>query len=128
MELNSQPLIAILDDEVNVRKILTEDFQRQGWLVFSGSDKAEFLESLGRINPDVIISDVYSHPLNGVDFLEIIKSNPRYRSIPVIFFTGLWSARLNLYLKGAYAVLTKPNGTEKIMSCVSQALNHFCTS
>jgi CheY-like chemotaxis protein len=121
-------LIAILDDEDVLRELYTEVFQERGFRVVSTSNKQRFLENLEQINPDVIISDVTCSPMDGLTFLERIKADEKYKTIPVIFATAHWSVQLRLYLNGAYAVLAKPVELDDLMACTGRAMRPYCTS
>ena len=123
-----RPLIAILDDEEVFRTLLAYELQERGFLAVSSENKQEFFDSLGEINPDVIISDVMSPVLNGLAFLKKIKASERFRSIPVIFTTGYATAREELYLQGAFAVMAKPYKFEDLINCLDRALETLPTS
>ena len=83
---------------------------------------------VNQIRPDVIVSDVSSSPMDGFTFLEKIKADKRYRTIPAIFAAGYWSLHLPLYLKGAFAVFEKPVGIAALMDSVNRAMRPYPTS
>ena len=43
---------------------------------------------LEKIKPDIILLDVDMPEMNGLEALQVLKSDERFKSIPVVFFTG----------------------------------------
>jgi DNA-binding NtrC family response regulator len=123
-----KPLIVILDNEESWRIILSQALHSEGFMVFPTESKQDFIEELGTITPDLIISDVMSPQLNGRDFLERIKADSRFEHIPVIYCTGYRELTSQLYHRGAYAVFAKPLDMEKLFTSIRNALSPFPTS
>jgi CheY-like chemotaxis protein len=57
------------------------------YTVFNGEEALAILEN-EKFRPDYIITDLNMPRMNGVELLRILKSEERYRSIPVIFYTS----------------------------------------
>lgn len=69
-----KPLIAILDDEEALGSILAAEIQSLGFMVIASENKAEFIEELGRVTPDLIISDLNSPGMDGLTFLSELRA------------------------------------------------------
>ena len=54
----TQPLVTILDDEPEIRRILTEALEEAGFRTQSFSRAREFEASLKRVTPDVCLVDL----------------------------------------------------------------------
>ena len=82
------PLIAVLDDDEPTRKFLSDEITSAGCEFVGFERKDIFLQQLPMISPDLIITDIHSPGMNGIDFLLQLKRQPRYRNIPVIIVSG----------------------------------------
>lgn len=74
------------DDKTNLqigRHILSGVYN-----VFSMDSAAKLMKMLERQIPDLILLDVEMPEMNGYEVIQIIKSNPHYSEIPVIFLTA----------------------------------------
>lgn len=70
----------------------------------------EALEQIDDFMPDLILSDVMMPEMDGVTMLKILKSNPKYSHIPLVFISArAQKNEVEEYLMfGAAYVLTKP--------------------
>ncbi|MCD7947303.1 MAG: response regulator [Oscillospiraceae bacterium] len=88
MKQDCRPIILCVDDEpTNLRllmEILKDDYHV--YLAPSGERALTFLQSK---TPDLILLDVEMPQMNGYEVIRIIKSEPKFRDIPIIFLTGL---------------------------------------
>ncbi len=82
--------ILIVDDEIDTREVLADLLRARGYDVdiFDGGSRAlEFLQAGPR--PKVMVLDLLLRSdMNGWQFLEVVKSDPQLRSIPVIAISG----------------------------------------
>ncbi|MDD4344066.1 MAG: response regulator, partial [Eubacteriales bacterium] len=108
--INDKPLILIVDDTpMNIRvlgKALQEEYQIR--VATSGEEALEMATKLPV--PDLILLDIMMPEMNGFQVLEVLKSLPETREIPVIFVTALSKeADEEKGLKiGAIDYITKP--------------------
>ena len=87
MRTSEKPLVLAADDTPDVlyviRRALENTYRIE--LVDNGT---EALELAKRLQPEVIVSDVYMPEMSGLDLVEALKSTPETQSIPVILLTG----------------------------------------
>lgn len=79
------------------------------------------------IGPDLIVTDVTMPVMSGFDFIATLRSNPRLRSIPVIFYTTIGSpdARALGRSLGAVAYLIKfETPLNAVVTCVANILRN----
>jgi len=80
-------LIFIVDDTDSIltlsASILEDDFR-----VLTMPSAAKMFSLLERKQPDMIIMDVEMPEMNGFEALAVLKENPAWNSIPVMFLTG----------------------------------------
>ncbi len=104
-------IVVVDDDEANVR-LLERAFQRAGYERFHGfTDPVIALESIPRIDPDLVLLDLEMPGLGGLDLLRAVRSGtPPDTYLPILVITGNQDgATRRLALdQGATDFLTKP--------------------
>jgi len=65
----TQPHILIIDDEENLRQMLSVMLRKQGFIPDTAASGAEGLEKLGRQAYDFILSDIRMPGMDGREFL-----------------------------------------------------------
>jgi len=82
--------IIIVEDAQIIREPLLRLLIADGFEVASAADGAEAMALLDSGDgADLILLDVLMPRMNGVAFMEALRSLPRYREIPVIGVTGV---------------------------------------
>jgi FixJ family two-component response regulator len=116
------PLIAIVDDQRDVRTTVGRGLERYGYRVHPFVGGADLLEALEYLQPDCILLDMRMPELDGLATLERIP--PHRRHIPVIFFTshGAIPLAVEAMKKGAADFIEKPGSFEAIVQKIRDAL------
>lgn len=81
-------VLAVDDDPDDLRLLQKILEQNQQFKVTLAQGGHEALSALQQAAPQAIILDLYMPGLDGFSLLETLKSEPRWRDIPVIIFTG----------------------------------------
>ena len=115
--------ILMVDDEEPIREILAHMLGLSGYrcrAVAGGQQAIKLLDSGERF--DLVTSDLMNAPLDGVSFLEQIKS--KFPEIPVLMITAVHdiSVALACIRNGAYDYLLKPFEREQFLFAVGRAL------
>jgi CheY-like chemotaxis protein len=82
--------ILIIEDDPFYRTLYVGKLKQLGSdirLVTSGNGYSALL-SLGEQCPDLVILDLDMPRFDGVSFLEVVKSNPAYRNLPILVISG----------------------------------------
>lgn len=117
--------ILLVDDEPGVRESV------QAYLEYSGDfnvkvagNVAQAWEILEQETPDLVISDVMMPQVDGYEFLEKLRGDTRFQSLPVVFLTarGMTSDRIQGYHAGCDAYLSKPFDPEELEAMVKNLL------
>lgn len=115
--------ILVVDDEVNIRRILSAFLEKEGYQVFIAGNGREGLRCFKENSPNLVITDLKMPGMDGLELLsEIMKFGTR---IPVIMITayGTVETAVSAMKKGAYDFILKPFDMEEIKRVVKKALN-----
>ena len=78
--------ILIVEDEQLLAEMYRDRFLQEGFEVYLASDSEEGFNLLQKNKPDIILLDILLPKENGVTFLEKLKKDPNFSSIPVVVF------------------------------------------
>ncbi len=82
------PTILLIDDEVALLKNLELVFTKHQFDVITATDGLMGLERARKDKPSLIILDLYLPKLDGHRICRLLKSDERYRHIPILMLTG----------------------------------------
>lgn len=80
--------ILIIEDEKDIRQLITFTLQYAGYEVVSGKDGQEAVELVQKEMPDLILMDVRMPRLDGYEACRIIKADETTKHIPVAFLSA----------------------------------------
>ena len=114
------PLILVIDDEANIRKVLKGFLEEEGFRVATAKDGAEARKAMAQA-PDLALCDL---KLPGTDGISLLKDLRRLRAIPVILMTafGTLPAAVEAMRAGAYDFLAKPLDYAELKRLLRKAL------
>ncbi len=100
--------------------------QIEGQLLVARSD-TEAKEMIISNLPTLILTDMNIPQVGGLEVLNFVKTNDKYRHIPVIVFSSfLPDEQLSrCYSEGANGVIIKENGYEKLKKNVENLINYW---
>jgi len=80
--------ILLVDDEIQLIKIVKIRLESHGHEVLTAFDGKEGLEKVKSEKPDLIILDVMMPKIDGYQVCRLLKTDALYANIPIILFTG----------------------------------------
>ena len=113
--------ILIVDDEENIRHLLRQNLEEEGYLVREASDGLQAINAVKDDPPDLILLDVMMPQLNGFDVLSVLKGDPQTMGIPIIILS-IVEDRERGYRLGVDRYLNKPIDNAVLFSEISQLL------
>ncbi|MGC4045202.1 MAG: sigma-54 dependent transcriptional regulator [Armatimonas sp.] len=116
--------VLVVDDEPNLRRVLTAVLEREGHRVLvadGGKDAIRKAKAEPRL--DLLVADYLMPDLNGLEVLEAVrKHHPGLRAL-VISGHGTVRSAVEAMRLGAFDFLTKPFDVEQVRTTVARALN-----
>jgi signal transduction histidine kinase/CheY-like chemotaxis protein/HAMP domain-containing protein len=105
--------VLVVDDDATMRDILRRMLEKEGWAVAEAENGCTALERMAANRPELILLDLMMPEMDGFAFLEALRQQDAWRSIPVVVVTAKDLTpddrqRLNSYVeqilqKGAYS-------------------------
>ncbi|MFZ1036929.1 MAG: sigma-54 dependent transcriptional regulator [Smithella sp.] len=114
--------ILIVDDEFNIRLVLSAMLKKEGYGVASATDGLEALQILKAGKIDVVVTDLKMPNLDGMGLLNCITK--QYPEVPVIIITahGSVATAVEALKKGALDYITKPFELDDLKNVISKAI------
>ena len=116
--------ILIVDDENDIRNLVSGILQDEGYQTRLASDGLSAIESVKMRQPSLVILDVWlgDGERDGLKILELIKRDHPY--VPVVMISGhsTIETAVSAIKKGAYDFLEKPFQTERLLLIAKRAI------
>jgi CheY-like chemotaxis protein/Tfp pilus assembly protein PilZ len=106
--MSQNPRILLVDDEKDIREILRDDLDGQGYEIFEAGSGNEAIALLDTQKFDLVISDLKMPNGDGMALLKMIKE--RHPTLPTVMFVTAYAtvSREEAHGLGAEAVVLKP--------------------
>lgn len=85
----SRPKVLIVDDDQALMEMYLNRLKEENFEVISAKNGEEALARAVDSKPDIILLDIMMPKVNGFDVLDILKSTPETKHIPVMILTVL---------------------------------------
>jgi len=118
--MTSNKTVLTVDDSRTMRDMLASALIQSGYRVVQADDGVQAIGMLANETPDVIITDINMPRLDGFGFIEEVRSNPKYRAIPILVLTTENSPEMKEMARksGATGWLVKPFDTAKLTDAI----------
>jgi two-component system, LuxR family, response regulator FixJ len=122
---NNLPRIAVLDDEVKMRKALSRLLRTHGFDVETYSNGEDFLGAVSLESPHCLVLDLHMPGMTGFDVLKAFVD--RNIKLPVVVITGHDEANNanRVHALGASAYLTKPIDESSLLAAIARATSEL---
>lgn len=102
--------VLLVDDEDQLRRVMRDLLERDGYTVTEARDGVEALDQIDRHAPDIIVLDLNLPGLDGYGVLSHLRSRPATVAIPVVVLTaqGDEDNEVRVFEMGADDFLSKP--------------------
>ena len=122
MMLPEKKQILVVDDEANLRRVLTAQLSRDGYEVHTAADGEAGLAVLREHHIDLVITDLRMPKIDGLELLrQALRDDPQ---LPVVILTahGTVDNAVEALKTGAFDYITKPFDQEEVRTIVKKAL------
>ncbi|PID57301.1 MAG: DNA-binding response regulator [Ignavibacteriae bacterium] len=115
--------ILLVDDEKDIVEFLQYNLENEGFQVISAYDGEMALEKVKEY-PDLIVLDVMMPKMNGYDVCKKIRTDDKYKNIPIIFLTAKTSEfdELKGFDLGADDYVKKPISPKMLVARVKSKI------
>jgi diguanylate cyclase (GGDEF)-like protein len=106
----TQAMVMVVDDDRQVLTALQRLLLPWGLHVSTLEDPLEFLETLEATRPDLLILDVEMPQVNGIELCRVVRNDPRWNGLPILFLTAHTDADTmhQVFAAGADDYVAKP--------------------
>jgi two-component system response regulator AtoC len=113
--------VLIVDDEVNIRRVLAAMLKREGYEVTTAADGEQALAVLHKTPVHVIVTDLVMPRLGGMDLLRRVSAD--FPDVPVIVITahGSVDSAVAALKAGAFDYITKPFEQDDLKKVIAKA-------
>jgi DNA-binding response OmpR family regulator len=117
-------LIAIVEDNVGIRKNLVELFELYNYETIASENGNDGLYKIKKYKPNIIVADIMMPDMDGLTMVEKLRENSDFKHIPVIFLTAKSSLedKIRGLETGAVDYITKPFESKELLQKVSNLL------
>jgi len=118
----SSAKILVVDDHLEMTEVLRDHLTDAGYEVLTATGGAEAIDAIGRLPPDLVVTDLRMKEVDGFDVLAAALSTDE--DMPVIMMTafGAVDTAVDASKRGAYHYVTKPLRLDEILVYVERAL------
>lgn len=81
--------VLVVDDERDIRELLTDELTDSDYEVIEAENGAEALNRVYNDHPDIVLLDLMMPVLDGIQVLKTLKSNPFTSKLPVVLLTAV---------------------------------------
>lgn len=116
--------ILIVDDEPSIVIPIQFLMEQQGYSVLVAENGEDALDIIHKYSPDLVLLDIMLPGIDGYEVCEIVRLNPKYRHIKIIFLTakGREVEIAKGLALGADAYITKPFSNAEVVAKVKALL------
>ena len=116
--------ILIVEDDVNIRELLSLYLGQEGYVIETAQDGAEGLRAFKRCHPDLVLLDLMMPVMDGSQMLRELRA---FSKTPVIILTAKGEVfdKVTLLEMGADDYITKPCEMREVIARVRAVLRRF---
>jgi len=116
-------ILVVDDDRINISliKAILEDYN-----VLSACDAGDFFAIIEKEIPDIILLDIMMPGIDGMTIARRLKSDQRYREIPIVFLSAVTSAEsvAGGFTLGAHDYIRKPFDGAELQARVKRVIEN----
>ena len=118
--------ILVVDDELDIVKVVESRLKANGYEVITSPDGQDGLDKAKKEKPDLIILDLMLPDIDGSDVAVELLKHPLTSQIPIIFLTSVMTkSEQERYgqIIGNRCIIAKPCRPEEILALVKERIS-----
>jgi len=117
-------VIMIVDDAASVRELIGFTLENAGYKVIKAKDGQDALSKMDTHRPDLLLTDLHMSKMDGFELIRNVRSNSRFKFMPIVVITTEFDASKKKEAKaaGATAWIAKPFKADMILSVLRKLL------
>lgn len=80
--------VLVVEDDPDIRQAMAELLENDGYECILAEHGLDALETLRRRTPSLVITDLVMPVMNGVELIDRLRSDARWRNLPVVVMTA----------------------------------------
>ncbi|MEA5619776.1 response regulator [Cronbergia sp. UHCC 0137] len=102
--------ILVVDDDPQILALLQTLLSPWGLRAIALNDPRQFWKTLENVQPDMLILDVEMPHINGIELCKLVRNNPQWSELPILFLTVHNDAEIvnQVFSVGADDFVSKP--------------------
>ena len=113
--------LLIIDDEANMRHMLSTVLKKAGYQVETAADGAEGLEMIQQSPYDFILCDIKMPKMDGMEFLKLSRDRIGGATVIMMSAYGSIDTAIDAMKSGAYDYISKPFKTDEVYLTLKKA-------
>jgi DNA-binding response OmpR family regulator len=108
--LDTPVRILVVEDDFDIRQVLSVYLKHSGFDVSSASDGQEAISLIASYQPHLVVLDLMMHPVNGWEVLHWLRAQRQTPPLPVLVLTALsrLDEQVQGFEEGAVEYIIKP--------------------
>ena len=120
-ELDDVRRLLVIDDEQNMRHMLSVMLKKSGYQVETAADGLEGLAALEKKHYDFILCDIKMPKMGGMEFLKTARENLQETTVIVMSAYGSIDTAIEAMKLGAYDYISKPFKSDEVHLTLKKA-------
>ncbi len=124
MDKKGLPILIVDDSNTNL-VLLEAVLQEKGWKIQTARSARQAMKMISSEKPGLILLDLLMPVVDGQQMLHELKSDNRYKDIPVIVVSAVTDPEVSeeCVKKGAAYYMTKPVNIEKLLDITEEVFS-----
>ena len=119
--VSSQKRLLIIDDEENMRHMLSSMLKKSGYRVYTASNGSEALDMVEETLYDFILCDLKMPDMSGMEFFEAARDKLWASTVIMMSAYGSIDTAVEAMKKGAYDFISKPFKLDEVLLTLKKA-------
>jgi two-component system, chemotaxis family, chemotaxis protein CheY len=116
--------IMTVDDSTSVRQMVSFTLKEAGYDVVEACDGKDALNKISNASLNMVVTDLNMPNMDGIELIKNIRSNSKYRFIPIIMLTteSQDSKKMEGKAAGATGWIVKPFKPDQLLAVIKKVM------